>query len=217
MKDLRRTYEFGTISKSDLLPDPIEQFKKWFSQLASLDNPSWFEQNAMTLSTASVADGTQVRVTSRIVLLKYINGDSFVFFTNYSSEKANQLDSNACAALNFYWGVCDRQVRIEGVVSKTGHEISDEYFHARPVTSQLGAIVSPQSKVITDHFDLGARLSELEKQFVGKVVPRPEYWGGYQLKPRVIEFWQGKPSRLHDRFRYTRSDDSNWMIERLSP
>jgi len=205
------------ISKSDLLLDPIEQFKKWFSQLESLDSPSWFEPNAMTLSTASVTDSAQARVTSRIVLLKYINGDSFVFFTNYSSGKANQLELNSSAALNFHWGICDQQVRIEGVVSKTDRKISDEYFHARPETSQLGAIVSPQSKVITDDFDLGARLSDLEKQYAGKAIPRPENWGGYQLKPRVIEFWQGKPSRLHDRFRYTRSDDSNWVIERLAP
>lgn len=217
MQDLRRSYEYGTITKLDLLSDPIAQFKKWFDNLLQLENPKWFEPNAMTLSTAEVIDGGHARVTSRIVLLKYIDGDSFVFFTNYRSEKANQLQSNAHASLNFHWDICDQQVRVEGTVSKTDAAVSDEYFHARPIASQLGAIASPQSEVIADDLDLSVRLKELEEEYQGREIPRPEHWGGYRLKPETIEFWQGKPSRLHDRFRYRREGDCAWKIERLAP
>lgn len=217
MKDLRRSYDFGTLCKSDLSCDPIIEFKKWFDHVHRLEVPPWFEVNAMTLSTAEVTSGSQARVTSRIVLLKYIDDDSFVFFTNYQSEKASQLKTNVLASLNFHWDVCDQQIRIEGVVSKTKREVSDEYFHARPITSQLGAIVSPQSQVIPDNFDLSARLGDLQREYEGNTIPRPEHWGGYRLKPNLIEFWQGKPSRLHDRFRYSRREDSPWIIDRLAP
>ncbi|MCY2976930.1 MAG: pyridoxamine 5'-phosphate oxidase [Planctomycetota bacterium] len=217
MQDLRRSYEYGTITKLDLLSDPIAQFKKWFDNLLQLENPKWFEPNAMTLSTAEVINGGQARVTSRIVLLKYIDDDSFVFFTNYRSEKANQLQANAHASLNFHWDICDQQVRVEGIVSKTDAAVSNKYFHARPIASQLGAIASPQSEVIADDLDLSMRLKEIEKEYQGREIPRPDHWGGYRLKPETIEFWQGKPSRLHDRFRYRREDDGAWKIERLAP
>jgi pyridoxamine 5'-phosphate oxidase len=204
------------MTKLDLESDPFEQFKRWFDALLKMETPTWFEPNAMTLSTAGSQDGGLIRVTSRIVLLKYIDEDSFVFFTNYRSDKAKQLQANAHAALNFHWDVCDQQVRVEGTVSKTDEATSDSYFHARPIASQLGAIASPQSKVISDDLDLSERLKELEKHYLGKEIPRPEHWGGYRLKPDLIEFWQGKPSRLHDRFRY-RLIGGKWQIERLAP
>jgi len=217
LQDLRRSYDYGAITKLDLATDPVVQFQRWFNGLLQMETPKWFEPNAMTLSTAELIEGGQVRVTSRIVLLKYIDDGSFVFFTNYRSEKAKQIDTNSHAALNFHWDICDQQVRVEGTVSKTDAAVSDEYFHARPIASQLGAIASPQSQVIADDLDLSVTLKELEKDYLGSEIPRPEHWGGFRLKPDTIEFWQGKPSRLHDRFRYRRLEGNQWKIERLAP
>jgi pyridoxamine 5'-phosphate oxidase len=167
----------------------------------------------MTLSTSG-EDGS---VKSRVVLLKAVD-TGFCFFTNYDSSKGEQLSRNPKAAIHFFWPCFERQVRIEGIVSKTSEEFSDQYFQARPRSSQLGAIASPQSRVIDATYDLQHKVDELEKAYDGKIIPRPGNWGGYRLSPTMIEFWQGRPSRLHDRFRYLReSTTSPWAIDRLAP
>jgi pyridoxamine 5'-phosphate oxidase len=151
------------------------------------------------------------------VLLKGFDQDGFVFFTNYESEKGRQLEVNAYAALGFYWIELDRQIRISGKVTKTSRKESQSYFHSRPVRSQLSAWASRQSEVIDARRVLDARMAEMTERFRDKPVPLPPHWGGYRLKPDTMEFWQGRLNRLHDRFRYTRKEDGNWLIERLAP
>lgn len=191
----------------------MELFHKWFAQLQTMGAPDWFEINAMTLTTTHPDGGP----SSRIVLLKGIETDQFLFFTNYESDKAQQIQHDPRVGLSFYWPILDRQVRIEGTAEKTSSQISDSYFASRPRESQLGAVASPQSQVIADHWGLDEQIKQLDKELEGKPVPRPENWGGYSVRPRIMEFWQGRPSRLHDRFRYRRSDDGVWTIERLAP
>lgn len=193
-------------------------FQQWWDELQSLDLPEWFEANAMTLSTRTVTDG----VASRVVLLKGLEDDGqpgFCFFTNYDSDKGNQLAACPSASLNFFWPCLERQVRVTGQVVKTSATMSDTYFAARPRSSQLGAIASPQSKILPATSDLQEKIDALEKSYEGKSIPRPEHWGGYRLIPDAIEFWQGRPSRLHDRFRYRKESDESkaWVIERLAP
>ena len=211
IQDMRQTYTMGGLSEKDVDSDPMVQFQKWFDESQFADLPDWMEVNAMTLSTADM----QGDVTSRIVLLKGVENGRFTFYTNYDSAKGNQITENPRAALCFYWPHLQRQVRIEGTVTKLPRETSVAYFHSRPRESQLGANVSEQSAEVTAE-KLESRMSELSSQFEGKEVPCPEHWGGYATEPTTIEFWQGRPSRLHDRVVY-RKDGNDWNIVRIAP
>ena len=198
------------MKKANLAPDPIVQFKRWYEEAlaARLEKP-----DAMTLATAS----TEGHPSARIVLLKTVDEAGFVFFTNYKSRKARELAENPWASLVFLWDPLGRQVRIEGPVEKTTLEESDDYHHNRPRGSQLGALVSRQSEVITNREALDQRLDKLTIRFEGKEIPRPDFWGGYRLRPTTIEFWQHRDNRLHDRLRYCRQETGPWVIERLAP
>ena len=196
--------------ESDLDPDPFAQFAKWFEDARGAQPMP----EAMTVAT-SAADG---EVSARVSLLKSFDKNGFVFFTNYNSRKAAQLHDNPRAALVFWWQPLERQVRIEGAVCRTTEEESDAYFATRPRGSQLGAWASEQSKVIAGRGDLDARFRELEATYKDQQIPRPPHWGGYRVIPVLIEFWQGRPDRLHDRFVYRlRNDAKDWVLERLSP
>jgi pyridoxamine 5'-phosphate oxidase len=198
------------LRRSDLNRDPIKQFGNWFT--AAIE-AGIRDVNAMSLATA----GRNGRPSVRIVLLKSFDQEGFVFFTNYESEKGKQLDANPHAALGFYWIELDRQIRISGHVQKTSREESQSYFHSRPMGSQLSAWASRQTEVIDGRRVLEARMAEMTERFRHKAVPLPPHWGGYRLRPDRIEFWQGRPNRLHDRFRYTRQTDGSWNIDRLAP
>jgi pyridoxamine 5'-phosphate oxidase len=212
LHEMRKNYQLGAIEKRSLASSPIDQFHVWFEELKSASVPDWFERNAVALATSS-REGV---VSSRIVLLKSADVDGFKFFTNYGSAKARQMSENPHAAMTFYWPMLERQIRVEGTISKTDPSTSDAYFQSRPYLSRLGAIASPQSQVIQDDLRLEEMIEALQKQYPDEHVPRPEFWGGYNLKPNHVEFWHGKPSRLHDRFRY-RLSGSDWIIERLAP
>ena len=198
------------LRRSDLNPDPIKQFANWFTTAIEAGIR---DVNAMSLATA----GRNARPSVRIVLLKSFDQDGFVFFTNYESEKGKQLEANPYAALAFYWIELDRQIRISGKAKKTSRKESQTYFHSRPVGSQLSAWASRQSEVIDARRVLDARMAEMTERFADKSVPLPPHWGGYRLKPDTMEFCQGRPNRLHDRFHYTRQADGTWLIERLAP
>lgn len=207
--DLRLTYTLAQLTEADVDPDPIRQFQLWFDQALSVNI---LEPNAMTLATAT-KDGLP---SARIVLLKGVSDRGFVFYTNYESHKGQELTENPQAALVFLWKALERQVRIEGMVEKVSDEETVAYFHSRPRESQLGAWVSNQSQVITNRQVLEQRLAELSQEYQNREIPRPPHWGGYCVIPHTIEFWQGRPSRLHDRLRY-RLNEHQWMIERLAP
>ncbi len=207
---LRQDYVARGLRRADLEPDPIKQFAIWFGEAAAAEIR---DVNAMSLATAT-PDGVPA---VRIVLLKGISDRGFVFFTNYLSDKGRELEANPRAALALFWVQLERQVRISGTVEKTSDEESDEYFQTRPLGSQLGAWASSQSQVIADRAALEAQLAEVTQRFAGGNIPLPANWGGYRVAPEVIEFWQGRTNRLHDRFRYARQSDSSWLIERLSP
>jgi pyridoxamine 5'-phosphate oxidase len=198
-----------SLTEGELDPDPVRQFHRWIEEATLSEVP---EPNAMALATAT----PEGRPSARIVLLRGYDERGFAFFTNYESRKGRELDANPHAALVFHWHDLDRQVRVEGRVERVSAEESDTYFQSRPACSRLGAWASRQSEVIPDRTVLEARNRALELQYPGGQIPRPEHWGGYRVVPAVIEFWQGRPSRLHDRLRYTRSD-RGWLIERLSP
>ena len=208
--DLRQNYTKAGLSERDLNSDPIAQFGVWFQQALDAD---LLEPNAMTLATAT-PDG---KPTARIVLLKGVDERGFVFYTNYESQKGQQLIANPYAALVFLWDKLERQVRIEGKVVKLSRSESTEYFHSRPEASQLGAIASNQSRVIPNREVLEQKLAELKTQYQDKTIPIPEDWGGFRVIPSRIEFWQGRPSRLHDRLVYNLQTDGSWQIQRLAP
>lgn len=206
---LRREFALKTLDEHEVMLSPIDFFRSWFDEAVSSEA---LEPNAMNLATVN-AEG---RPSSRIVLLKQIKEDGFVFFTNYDSRKAQDIACNKYCALNFVWHELERQVRIEGIVEKISEEESDSYFEMRPLKSKLGAWVSPQSKIIPDRAYLEGLIADFESKLGNTQISRPENWGGYIVKPNLIEFWQGRESRLHDRIQYTKTDDS-WKIERLAP
>lgn len=198
-----------SLTDLDLHPDPIKQFERWFVASLAANVP---EPNAMTLATV----GPHGVPSARIVLLKAYDERGFVFFTNYESRKGRELAENPNVALVLFWPTLERQVRVVGVASSTSREESEEYFHSRPRGSQLGAWASPQSQVLSTREELERRVDELALQYADGIVPLPPSWGGYRVAPHEIEFWQARPNRLHDRFRY-RLDHGLWVKERLSP
>jgi len=208
--DLRREYSLQQLNKKDAHPNPFEQFTLWFDQAIAAKLP---EPNAMTLATAT-PDG---KPSARMVLLKGYDERGFIFYTNYKSRKGQQLLANPWGAIAFWWTQLERQVRIEGQIEQVSPEESDAYFHSRPQDSQLGAWASEQSQVIDSREVLEQRLQQLKKEYENKTIPRPPHWGGFRLIPVAIEFWQGRPSRLHDRLLYQRTEEGSWMIQRLSP
>lgn len=208
--DLRREYAHARLDEGDVDPDPIREFARWFEEALAAEV---LEANAMALATAT-PDGTP---SVRIVLLKGFDHDGFTFFTDYRSQKGAELDANPRAALAFFWGELERQVRISGTVTRVSAEESDAYFHSRPEGSRVGAWTSHQSQVIPGRHWIEERLAARTAEFAGQPVPRPPHWGGYRVAPEVIEFWQGRESRLHDRLRYTRDAGGAWRLERLSP
>ncbi len=230
--DIRRDYSPGDLQRAELDANPIAQFEKWFAEAAGEKSGSYWRRigialfklwhailghaptdvNAMTLATVD-KDG---RPSSRSVLLKGVDGRGFIFFTNYDSRKGRELAENPNAALTFYWADLERQISVAGSIQKISREESEKYFKSRPRGSQLAAWASNQSDVVADRAALEAKWSEMEKKFPGDV-PLPPNWGGYVLRPERIEFWQGRPSRLHDRFQYTKQPDNSWKLERLAP
>lgn len=209
LADLRKDYQLASLSETDVANDPIQQFSLWFEQALKADVA---EANAMSLSTVNPAG----RPSSRIVLIKEFDQRGFTWFTNYDSNKGNELAVNPHAALLFFWSTLERQVRIEGRIEKISAEENDQYFHSRPLGSRQSAYASQQSRPIASRHLLEDQLNAVISEFSDHP-PRPEHWGGYRLVPDRIEFWQGRSSRLHDRIVYTRQQDGQWVIERLQP
>lgn len=207
--DLRLNYTAGQLNEAEVDPNPIRQFQVWFEQALNSQLP---EPNAMTLATAT-KDGIP---SARIVLLKGVDDRGFVFYTNYESRKGQELAENPHAALVFLWTPLERQVRIEGTVEPVSDEETEAYFQSRPLASRLGAWTSDQSRIIPDRSVLEQRFLELEAEYQNQEIPRPPHWGGYRVIPHQIEFWQGRPSRLHDRLRY-RLEAGEWRVDRLAP
>jgi pyridoxamine 5'-phosphate oxidase len=207
--DIRKDYKLQTLLEADVAPDPITQFGKWWEEAV---NSAIDEVNAMTLATIDKNN----MPSARIVLLKGYDKNGFVFFTNYQSHKGEQLLQNPSACLVFFWRELERQIRITGKVEKISGKDSDAYFTSRPAGSRIGAWASPQSSVIANRTVIEEKLKDLEQQFGDNNIPRPPHWGGYIVKPIQIEFWQGRPSRLHDRMQYTLQEGS-WVVERLAP
>ena len=209
ISDIRKEYRLRSLSESDVATDPYAQFALWWEEAVAGDIE---EVNAMTLATANDAG----KPSARIVLLKGVNIEGFEFFTNYDSHKAKEMAINEHVALVFFWKELERQVRIEGTANKTTAAVSDKYFLSRSVESRIGAWSSPQSNVIESRKVLDENESEIKKKFEDKEVTRPPFWGGYIVKPEMVEFWQGRPNRLHDRIVYIKENDA-WKIKRLAP
>jgi len=213
-KDLgkyRRSYGKSALSEESVSDNPMELFQKWFYEVEASNTVD--ESNSMTVSTLGL-DGFP---KNRVVLLKKYTYEGFIFYTNYESEKGRSIEMNPRVCLSFFWQQMERQVIIKGTAEKVAKNLSDGYFESRPDGSKLGAIVSDQSQVIPSRQVLEEQLKNLEKEYEGKEIPRPENWGGYLVRPISIEFWQGRPNRLHDRLRFTLQDDLMWKLERLAP
>ncbi len=209
LRDIRKQYDFGTLNEADVLHHPFEQFKKWMHEAIEKEQP---EPTAMVLSTVDEF----MQPHSRVVLLKELTDEGFVFYTNYEGNKANQMAGNQQVSLLFFWHNVERQVRITGIVEKTDAESAREYFESRPLDSQLGAWASPQSQIIENHDVLDLRFEEFKNKF-GDYVPKPSHWGGYLMRPLTFEFWQGRPNRLHDRLHFSKDENETWKIVRLAP
>lgn len=211
LHDKRKIYEKSQLLENQIKENPMEQFRNWF--LEANENPDVSEANAMAISTLE-NDGCP---RTRMVLLKAYTWEGFIFYTNYESRKGKAIESNHKACLHFFWPTLERQIIIKADLERLPENLSDGYFQSRPKGSQLGAVVSPQSRVIPNRDYLENKLKDLEKEFENKEVPRPENWGGYLAKPYEIEFWQGRPNRLHDRIIYELQEDYHWKISRLAP
>ena len=214
MKDLsnyRKSYEKSELLESNIPEDPINLFNRWFHEVEDFGGNE--EVNAMTGSTIGL-DGFP---KSRVVLLKKFNEEGFIFYTNYNSEKGKAIELNPKVCLSFFWPSMERQVIIKGIANRTPENISDGYFDSRPDGSKLGAIVSNQSEVVPSRAYLEENLKQLEADYEGIVIPRPKHWGGFLVTPIEVEFWQGRPNRLHDRIRFIAQEDYSWKIDRLSP
>ncbi len=209
LKNIRRDYKHSELSKTSVNKDPFVQFNNWFNEIV---NAKIIDPSAMVLATVAEAN----MPSARIVLLKEVDVKGFVFFTNYLSRKAKDLETNPNASLLFYWKEMDRQLRIEGIIEKVKTKISEDYFHTRPRESQISAWVSKQSSIVPDRNFLDKKYDELDEEFGNDEIPLPDYWGGYRLIPEYFEFWQGRESRLHDRICY-RKEKGNWKIFRLAP
>lgn len=209
LADLRKDYSLAGLVEKDLARDPFRQFEKWFQEVEAAKLP---EPNAMILATV----GRDGRPGARTVLLKGVDGRGFVFYTNYESRKGRELDANARATLVFPWIAFERQVIVEGAVTRVAREESGAYFHTRPRPSQLAAWAAQQSAVISGRAVLEESMRMLEKKYAGQEVPLPPHWGGFRVAPETVEFWQGRRSRLHDRLRYRREKDG-WIVDRLAP
>jgi pyridoxamine 5'-phosphate oxidase len=208
--DLRKEYTKASLDVSNVSDDPIIQFNKWFQEAIQAEVP---EPNAMILATVNA----EARPSARVMLLKGVENNKFLFFTNYQSDKGKALENNAACALTFFWPQLERQIRIEGVVNRIDEKRSEVYFQSRPRLSQIGAWASPQSTMIPNREILEERFRQMEQKFAGQeVLPKPKQWGGFEVEPLKIEFWQGRASRLHDRILFT-FVDGTWKINRLSP
>lgn len=210
ISDIRRDYKLQSLNEADIAAAPLEQFIKWWNEAV---NSHIDEVNAMTLATADKEN----KPSARIVLLKGFNENGFVFFTNYQSRKGEDIAANENVALLFFWKELERQVRIEGTIGKISEAESDEYFNSRPLQSRVGAWASPQSKPIASRHVLDENFEKYMAEYGSGNIKRPPHWGGYIVKPAAIEFWQGRPSRLHDRILYTKNTEGLWKIERLAP
>ncbi|UJF30167.1 pyridoxamine 5'-phosphate oxidase [Kaistella sp. 97-N-M2] len=211
LHDKRKVYEKSQLLENQIKENPVEQFRNWF--LEAEENPAISEANAMAVSTVE-EDGCP---RTRMVLLKSYTWEGFIFYTNYESRKGHAIENTHKACLHFFWPNMERQIIIKANLERIPDNLSDGYFHSRPKGSQLGAVVSPQSKVIPDRQFLEEKLKTLQTEYQDKEVPRPENWGGYIAKPYEIEFWQGRPNRLHDRILYELQEDLDWKISRLAP
>ncbi len=209
--DYRKSYEKSELSEDAISGNPMELFQKWFYEVETSNGID--EPNAMTVATIGL-DGFP---KSRIVLLKKFTHEGFIFYTNYTSEKGKAIAANPKICLSFFWANMERQVIVKGEAIKIAANLSDGYFESRPIGSQLGALASDQSEVIASRMVLEDALKSLENEYEDKTIARPKHWGGYIVKPKVIEFWQGRPNRLHDRIRYSLQKDLNWKMERLAP
>lgn len=207
---LRESYNNEPLDEHSVHPNPFDQFKNWFQEAINAELP---EPNAMVLSTVDLLSQPQ----SRAVLLKGVEKENFIFFTNYNSHKGIEIENNPNVSLNFLWLELERQIRISGTATKVSIEASDEYFYSRPIGSQIGAHVSSQSKEIDNRRTLEDKLVELTEFYKKNPITRPENWGGYKIDPQSIEFWKGRPNRLHDRIIYKKDKNNNWQITRLSP
>lgn len=211
LSNFRQIYSLDELLEKDILQNPMEQFQKWFFEAQNSDTER--EANAMSIATLG-KDGFP---KTRVVLLKKYTHEGFIFYSNYLSEKGKAIEENPHICLSFFWAGLERQVIIKGIAEKLAENLSDGYFESRPRGSQLGAIVSEQSSIIPSREYLQEKLSLLEKKYENQDIPRPAFWGGYLVRPVSIEFWQGRPNRLHDRIRYSLTDTYDWKIERLSP